>query len=106
MLSSFMQWHSTKRWLPVDQSRMDQRSLEECGENLLLVRAFRVHKCCTMTMRACFIQIVPLGITGNVTIDQNGDRNADYSLLDMDPNTGIFHVSTFLSSNSRGRIIQ
>ena len=33
-----------------------------------------------------------LGVTGNVTIDDNGDRNADYSLLDMDPSTGNFKV--------------
>ncbi|RUS77778.1 hypothetical protein EGW08_014463, partial [Elysia chlorotica] len=32
------------------------------------------------------------GITGNVSIDENGDRNADYSLLDMDPATGEFKV--------------
>ncbi|XP_076366606.1 atrial natriuretic peptide receptor 1-like isoform X3 [Tachypleus tridentatus] len=32
------------------------------------------------------------GITGNVSIDENGDRKADYSLLDMDPRTGIFQV--------------
>ncbi|XP_015786480.1 atrial natriuretic peptide receptor 1 isoform X2 [Tetranychus urticae] len=32
------------------------------------------------------------GITGNVSIDENGDRNADYSLLDMDPNSGNFEV--------------
>lgn len=32
------------------------------------------------------------GITGTVSIDSNGDRNADYSLLDMDPNTGKFEV--------------
>ena len=35
------------------------------------------------------------GITGNVSIDDNGDRNADYSLLDMtDPKTGRFEVRT------------
>ena len=33
-----------------------------------------------------------LGITGAVSIDENGDRNADYSLLDMDPATGLFEV--------------
>ncbi|GAB6027958.1 hypothetical protein CHUAL_002186 [Chamberlinius hualienensis] len=33
-----------------------------------------------------------VSITGNVSIDENGDRNADYSLLDMDPNTGRFEV--------------
>ncbi|KAK3708696.1 hypothetical protein RRG08_010848 [Elysia crispata] len=32
------------------------------------------------------------GITGKVSIDENGDRNADYSLLDMDPKTGKFQV--------------
>ncbi|XP_070536701.1 atrial natriuretic peptide receptor 1-like isoform X3 [Ptychodera flava] len=33
------------------------------------------------------------GITGNVTIDDNGDRDADYSLLDMtDPGRGTFEV--------------
>jgi len=32
------------------------------------------------------------GITGLVSIDANGDRNADYSLLDMNPNTGEFEV--------------
>lgn len=32
------------------------------------------------------------GITGNVTIDKNGDRISDYSLLDMDPETGYFHI--------------
>lgn len=33
-----------------------------------------------------------LGITGNVSIDANGDRKADYSLLDMDPENGTFEV--------------
>lgn len=32
------------------------------------------------------------GITGNVTIDSNGDRISDYSLLDMNPDTGFFEV--------------
>ncbi|XP_031626434.1 atrial natriuretic peptide receptor 1-like isoform X1 [Contarinia nasturtii] len=32
------------------------------------------------------------GITGKVIIDKNGDRISDYSLLDMDPETGYFHV--------------
>lgn len=32
------------------------------------------------------------GITGNLSIDENGDRNADYSLLDMNPDTGIFEA--------------
>ncbi|GFO42896.1 guanylate cyclase, partial [Plakobranchus ocellatus] len=41
------------------------------------------------------------GITGTVSIDENGDRNADYSLLDMDPNTGLFRA--FRSSVRLGR---
>lgn len=32
------------------------------------------------------------GITGDVNIDANGDRIADYSLLDMDPTTNEFKV--------------
>lgn len=32
------------------------------------------------------------GITGDVNIDENGDRIADYSLLDMDPETSKFEV--------------
>ena len=32
------------------------------------------------------------GITGLVSIDENGDRNADYSLLDMNKETGLFEV--------------
>jgi hypothetical protein len=33
------------------------------------------------------------GVTGNVSINANGDRSADYALLDMDPTSGSFHVS-------------
>lgn len=29
-----------------------------------------------------------IGITGHVRIDDNGDRDADYSILDLDPITG------------------
>ncbi|EZA53250.1 Atrial natriuretic peptide receptor, partial [Ooceraea biroi] len=32
------------------------------------------------------------GITGDVNIDENGDRIADYSLLDMDPHTSRFEI--------------
>lgn len=32
------------------------------------------------------------GLTGLVKIDENGDRISDYSLLDMDPETGYFHI--------------
>ncbi|CAM1295059.1 NPR2 (predicted) [Pycnogonum litorale] len=33
-----------------------------------------------------------VGITGNVSINENGDRYVDYSLLDMNPETGIFEA--------------
>ncbi|GFR01004.1 receptor-type guanylate cyclase gcy-28, partial [Trichonephila clavata] len=32
------------------------------------------------------------GITGNVSINEKGDRFVDYSLLDMDPETGVYEV--------------
>lgn len=32
------------------------------------------------------------GITGKVTIDENGDRDADYSILDLNPETENFEV--------------
>ncbi|KAL3886487.1 hypothetical protein ACJMK2_026472, partial [Sinanodonta woodiana] len=41
------------------------------------------------------------GITGNVSIDDNGDRSADYSLLDMNPSTGIFEVVANYFGNSK-----
>lgn len=44
-----------------------------------------------------------LGITGDVNIDSNGDRIADYSLLDMDPATNEFKVSDFITASSGGR---
>lgn len=34
-----------------------------------------------------------VGITGNVSIDKNGDRYSDYSLLDLDPQQNKFVVS-------------
>lgn len=42
------------------------------------------------------VMVFPLlaGLAGHVNIDTNGDRIADYSLLDMDPVTNTFHVST------------
>ncbi|CAG5131906.1 unnamed protein product, partial [Candidula unifasciata] len=41
------------------------------------------------------------GITGNVSIDANGDRNADYSLLDLNPKTGRFEVVANYFGNER-----
>jgi hypothetical protein len=40
------------------------------------------------------------GLAGQVNIDANGDRIADYSLLDMDPATSTFHVSAVSATAS------
>lgn len=32
------------------------------------------------------------GVTGHVRIDENGERDADYGILDLDPITGEFEV--------------
>ncbi|XP_071539288.1 atrial natriuretic peptide receptor 1 [Panulirus ornatus] len=40
--------------------------------------------------------VVPPWFTGNISVDARGDRKADYSLLDMNPATGIFEsVATY-----------
>jgi len=41
----------------------------------------------------CLVFDLFTGLAGQVNIDTNGDRIADYSLLDMDPETYTFHVS-------------
>ncbi|XP_055873396.1 atrial natriuretic peptide receptor 1-like isoform X5 [Biomphalaria glabrata] len=41
------------------------------------------------------------GITGDVSIDSNGDRNADYSLLDLNPQTNKFEVVANYFGNKR-----
>jgi hypothetical protein len=33
-----------------------------------------------------------VGVTGKVTIDENGDRDGVFSILDMNPDTGQFEV--------------
>ncbi|XP_075146651.1 atrial natriuretic peptide receptor 1 isoform X2 [Haematobia irritans] len=40
-----------------------------------------------------------MGITGNVTIDGNGDRISAYSLLDMNPTTGRFEIVAHFQHN-------
>lgn len=39
------------------------------------------------------------GITGHVRIDDNGDRDADYSILDLDPITGKFEAGSPTEKN-------
>ena len=36
-------------------------------------------------------------MTGTVSINENGDRSADYALLDMDPDSGEFRVSQIIN---------
>lgn len=40
------------------------------------------------------------GITGNVSIDSNGDRLSDYSLLDLNPETSQLEVVANYYHNS------
>lgn len=46
-----------------------------------------------MSLSFILFLFTEIGVTGVVRIDANGDRNADYSLLDMNPVTGDFEVS-------------
>ncbi|OON13654.1 hypothetical protein X801_10570 [Opisthorchis viverrini] len=47
-----------------------------------------------------------LGITGIIRIDSNGDRNADYSLLDLDPASNTFEpVADYFAINYSIRMI-
>ena len=39
------------------------------------------------------------GITNEIFIDDNGDRDTSYTVLDMDPRTGQFRVSTNYNSD-------
>ncbi|GBO44705.1 Atrial natriuretic peptide receptor 1, partial [Araneus ventricosus] len=41
----------------------------------------------------------PGGLTGDISINENGDREADYTLNDLDPETGIMTpIATFFGS--------
>lgn len=46
------------------------------------------------------------GITGNVSIDENGDRISYYSLLDMNEQTGYFEVVADYSERSGLQLIE
>ena len=46
---------------------------------------------CTFRFDIFFwVSIFQLGVTGQVRIDENGERDADYGILDLDPITGEF----------------
>jgi hypothetical protein len=65
--------------------------------NQTLVEGWKITDGATITRNMWKRTVV--GITGNVTIDSNGDRKADYSLLDRNPDTGFFRgVGGFLWS--------
>ncbi|KAK8741206.1 hypothetical protein OTU49_002557, partial [Cherax quadricarinatus] len=54
------------------------------------------HIVANMWNRTFDSNVVPPWFTGNISIDARGDRKADYSLLDMNPVTGIFEsVATY-----------
>jgi hypothetical protein len=45
------------------------------------------------------------GISGNVVLDNNGDREPDYWISDMDPTTGIFvKIAEVLNTDSGARV--
>lgn len=46
------------------------------------------------------------GITGEVNIDQNGDRISDYCLLDMDPESGFFEIVANYYNHSRLEFVE
>ncbi|CAK1545472.1 unnamed protein product [Leptosia nina] len=47
------------------------------------------------------------GITGEVIINENGDRVASYSLLDMNPNTSKFEVvATYIAANASLQFVE
>lgn len=37
------------------------------------------------------------GVTGYIFMDENGTRLIDFSLLDLNPNSGEFHVRNFFN---------
>ncbi|MPC82825.1 hypothetical protein E2C01_077511 [Portunus trituberculatus] len=43
--------------------------------------------------------VVPPWFTSNISIDEHGDRKADYTLLDMNSFTGIFEMISFSSKS-------
>ena len=53
------------------------------------------------------IKVLPLfpGMTGNVVLDEYGDREPDYWIMDMEPATGVFlKIAEILNTDSGGRV--
>lgn len=72
---------------------------EKCGVEIskvfiaLLYNVYRITS--TVALSCVWFQFkfhILIGITGHVRIDSSGDRDADYSILDLDPITGRFEV--------------
>lgn len=62
-------------------------SIRELGDDSALTQALNGTRLTQLMWGRSF-----RGITGNVSIDTNGDRLSDYSLLDMNPNTSHFEI--------------
>ena len=46
------------------------------------------------------------GVSGNLVLDENGDREPDYWITDMDPTTGIFvKIAEVLNGDSGLKVI-
>ena len=43
-----------------------------------------------------FLHLSVTGISGKITFDSIGAKEPDFSLYDINPSTGEFHVSTYL----------
>ena len=44
-------------------------------------------------------------MTGNMVLDEYGDREPDYWISDMDPETGVFHkIAEVLNTDSGTRV--
>ena len=44
-------------------------------------------------------------MSGNIILDNNGDREPDYWITDMDPKTGIFEkLAEILNTDVEGRV--
>lgn len=45
------------------------------------------------------MKLFSVGLTGDIAINANGDREADYTLSDMDPETGVMRpIATYWGS--------
>lgn len=60
---------------------------------------FRALSCTYALILESYRSRLPVGLTGDILINENGDREADYTLNDMDPETGFMvPVATYFGA--------